>query len=502
MASSSSSSSVVRRTVAPSIGGLVLTILAFVVERVPFLARLLLRRSGLLAIRSIPASDPLHFLPASNLPLPEESWWASRNKQPATVTAPPANALLTPADVVALATTADDHDRAGVASARPRQVRVADFAAAYAAGRVTPSQVIESLIKIIEAVDAAKDGADPTKLHYLFQWSASEARAQAAASTARFASGRALGPLDGVPVLIKDEFDVRGFETRCGTNFLNRGRRAARDAEVVARLRAAGAVILGKSGMDEWGWNTFGINQVTGTPRNPYDLQRSCGGSSGACGGAVAAGLCPIAIGADGGGSIRIPSSFCGTFGLKPTTARLSSSGHYPVAATVGVAGPLTSSALDLALAYLAIAGPDEKDPLTLRQPRPFVPRSILSPSMNGVRIGIMPEYAAQVMDPAIARVMTRVQERQEGAVLVPIDVPYLEEIRLAHSITISGEMVAAARLFERSAGLAPTMIPANRVLYATMSRLPMADYVLSQRLRAALIRRLQRAFAPAERAG
>ncbi|CAG8767899.1 19609_t:CDS:2, partial [Dentiscutata erythropus] len=146
--------------------------------------------------------------------------------------------------------------------------------------------------------------------------------AQAKASTSRYNQNQTLGPLDGVPVAIKDAIDVISYETRVGTTFLNHGNPASKDAFLVKRLREQGAIIIGKTNLHEIAFGITNNNPSTCTPRNPYNTDHYCGGSSGGSGG-----LCPIAVGNDAGGSIRIPSSFCGIYGLKPTFGRISVTG-------------------------------------------------------------------------------------------------------------------------------------------------------------------------------
>jgi Asp-tRNA(Asn)/Glu-tRNA(Gln) amidotransferase A subunit family amidase len=167
--------------------------------------------------------------------------------------------------------------------------------------------------------------------------------------------------LKGVPIVVKDEVDLKGFPTTSGTSFLNKSTPATSDAVCVQRMRFQGCIILGKTNMDEWGWSVFGINPSSGTSRNPHNLLHSCGGSSAGSAGAVAAGFAPIAIGADGGGSIRIPAAFCGVYGLKPTHARVPGVGSLPTAPSVGVLGPIAGSVDDLAVAYLTMAGGDTR---------------------------------------------------------------------------------------------------------------------------------------------
>jgi amidase len=184
---------------------------------------------------------------------------------------------------------------------------------------------------------------------------ADQARAEADARDAARAAGEPLGPLHGVPVAIKEELDVAG----CVTTFGGRANSIPvdHDGEVVRRLRAAGAVVVGKTVMPEFGAFPFTESEDSGYTLNPWDRTRSPGGSSGGSAVAVATGMVPVAIGGDGGGSIRVPSSFCGVFGLKPQRGRVSTAPHPHLWWALGVVGPLTRSVADSALVYDAIRG-------------------------------------------------------------------------------------------------------------------------------------------------
>lgn len=187
--------------------------------------------------------------------------------------------------------------------------------------------------------------------------------------------GAAPPPLDGVPIGVKDEFDVAGHATKVGTSFLGSAPEAE-DATCVARLRAAGAVILGKTNMHEIRIGVTGFNRHHGTPRNPYAPGHYTGGSSSGSAAAVAAGICPLAVSADAGGSIRIPAALCGVVGLKPTFSRVSSYGAAPLAWSLDHYGPIALSARDAALGYFLMAGADPKDPTT---------RSAQAPTLEGL---------------------------------------------------------------------------------------------------------------------
>src|SRR5437879_8685510 len=237
----------------------------------------------------------------------------------------------------------------------------ADIAAAVAAGRVRVGEVIEGALARI----AVRNGA----LNAFTAVVAERARAKARALDEARGKGAPHGPLAGVPFAVKNLFDVAGLPTLAGSK-INRPRPpAARDATLIERLEAAGAVLVGALNMGEYAYDFTGENVHDGPSRNPHDLTRMTGGSSGGSGGAVAGGLVPLALGSDTNGSIRVPSSLCGIFGLKPTYGRLSRARSFPFVASFDHVGPLARSAKDLALAYDAMQGHDPDDPVCADRP-------------------------------------------------------------------------------------------------------------------------------------
>jgi len=360
---------------------------------------------------------------------------------------------------------------------------VADFAAAYAEGRSTPLQVAERLLGLLET-DAAEQRA-------IVAWRPDDVIAQARAATARWQAGTPIGPFDGVPVAVKEELDVAGHATTAGTRFLQEP--ATTDATVVARLRSQGALIVGKTNMHEIGIDTSGFNPHHGTPRNPWDPRRYTGGSSSGSAAAVAAGLCPVAVGADGGGSIRIPASLCGVVGLKATFSRISEAGAYPLCWSVGHVGPLAATAADLALAYAVMAGPDALDPRTLHQPAPRVDTGAEA-DLRGVRLGIFTPWLEDAQPGVVAAVRQALAGLQaRGATLVEVEVPDLELCRIAHAVTI---------LCEMATGLGPYLEPqrqafgrGTRLNLALARMLTGADYVRAQQARTRMTAHLERLF-------
>ncbi|HLM72480.1 MAG TPA: amidase, partial [Polyangiaceae bacterium] len=241
----------------------------------------------------------------------------------------------------------------------------ATYTRAYLARTMTPSGVAERALLALPELRARR----PTR-NILAASLPEVTRADAAASTARYASGSPLGPLDGVPLLIKDEFDVRGMATRLGSQ-CEPTTPKERDSTVAERLRRAGAIIVCKTVMTEWGMSPLGVNQSSIMPHNPHNPLRAAGGSSTGSAVGVALGIAPIAAGADGGGSIRTPAALCGVFGIKPTFGRVSRAG-FAGGGSMAHAGPIGASTADLALFLDAVAAAvDPLDPSTEWAPPP-----------------------------------------------------------------------------------------------------------------------------------
>jgi AtzE family amidohydrolase len=236
-----------------------------------------------------------------------------------------------------------------------------EIAASIRAGKTTARQGIDATLAQIAAVNPGL-GAFTEVL-------ASRAQQKADAIDTIVAAGGTPGPLAGVPFAVKNLFDIKGITTLAGSK-INRGLPAAdRDAVLIERLEAAGAVLVGALNMGEYAYDFTGENHHDGPSRNPHDRTRMAGGSSGGSGTAVGAGLVPLALGSDTNGSIRVPSSFCGIYGLKPTYGRLPRSGSFPFVDSLDHLGPMARSVADLALAYDAMQGFDAGDPACANRP-------------------------------------------------------------------------------------------------------------------------------------
>ncbi|HEX2029989.1 MAG TPA: amidase [Actinomycetota bacterium] len=225
---------------------------------------------------------------------------------------------------------------------------LAEQAADVRRGAVSPVELVEAALREADRWQPLTNAF--SQLH------PEGAIAEAAARAEDVARGRPMGPLHGVPVAVKDLFDVAGWETT-GCCAAYRGRLAERDADAVAALRRAGAVILGKTNQHELAAGGTNLVSACGATANPWDRARMTGGSSGGSAAAVAARVVPLALGTDTGGSLRIPASLCGTVALKPTHGALSLRGVMPLAPSMDTVGPMTTSALDAALAFSALGG-------------------------------------------------------------------------------------------------------------------------------------------------
>ena len=264
------------------------------------------------------------------------------------------------------------------------------IAAAIRRGAVSAREIAKETLDRIEA----RNGA----LGAFTDMVATRALAKADAIDKARARGTKLGPLAGAPFAVKNLFDIAGLPTRAGSK-INRDRPpAGADATVIARLEAAGGVLMGALNMGEYAYDFTGRNVHDGPSRNPHDLKHMTGGSSGGSAAAVAGGLVPVALGSDTNGSIRVPSSFCGLFGLKPTYGRLSRVGTFPFVASLDHVGALARSVGDLALAYDAMLGRDDRDPA-----QADMPAAAASPTLNdriiGLRIARLGGYFARSAD-------------------------------------------------------------------------------------------------------
>ena len=359
-------------------------------------------------------------------------------------------------------------------------------------GRTTATAMARAILEASKRAGKQRPNLDPFV-------AIDEARvlAEAARADARYASKQTLGPLDGVPIGVKDHVDVEGYVTRNGASWMPDVPCQA-DAPIVAQLRAAGAVIVGKLHQHELGLGATGINMHYPVPRNPHDARHAPGGSSSGSGAAVALGLMPVAVAADGGGSIRIPASLCGVFGLKPTFGRTSRTAADLDPGTLAVAGPIASSVADLDLFLRATSAFDPRDASMISAPP--LDLAALDRARKGegrpLRIGIVAgevedadasigrAFERALSDPALGRLLERVEVR----------IPSLSLARSIGYVTFGVEVAAGHRRhLELHRGRMGLDV---RLIMALGERLSGSDFIHAQKHRARLRRDVDAAFA------
>jgi Asp-tRNA(Asn)/Glu-tRNA(Gln) amidotransferase A subunit family amidase len=352
---------------------------------------------------------------------------------------------------------------------------ITDYANAYRKGETTPLEVAE---KVLAAIEDSKNSTPDLKLFIAVY--REDVLKQAKASTERFARHKPIGLLEGVPIAVKDEVDMLPYPTTVGTRFM--GKEAAKqDSTVVARLRDAGVLLVGKTNMHEIGINPNGYNDTYGAVRNPYDPDCDPGGSSSGSAATVAAGIVPAAIGADGGGSIRIPASLCGLVGLKSTFGRISEFGAAPLCWSMGHLGPLSVSVEDTALVYSVIAGVDAKDKNTVRQPAVTL-KDWNKGDLNGIKAGIYQEWF-EYADPEVVKVNYELIEKLKirGLIVKEIEIPELNATRIAHAITILSEMAICLKKFAAQRQQHGAAVRLSLVIGEVLTAM---DYLQAQRMR------------------
>jgi aspartyl-tRNA(Asn)/glutamyl-tRNA(Gln) amidotransferase subunit A len=294
-------------------------------------------------------------------------------------------------------------------------VTVAGLARSLRAGELSPREAVQDYLHRIEALDA--------EVNAYISVRAEEALAEADA----LERSEERGPLWGVPVAVKDLIDVAGTRTTAASRILA-DNVAEEDAHAVVRLRAAGAIVLGKLNLHEFAYGSLTTSPHFGPARNPWSPDRVCGGSSGGSGAAIAGGLAAATLGTDTAGSIRIPSCYCGATGLRPSTGRVSMRGVVAVAWSFDTVGPIAGTAEDCALVLAAVAGRDPGDPSTVDAPVPPY-HELLGEGVRGLRIGVVSGLVERSEPPIAAAVEAALEElRSLGAELVAVAPPLLEQ--------------------------------------------------------------------------
>jgi 1-carboxybiuret hydrolase len=325
---------------------------------------------------------------------------------------------------------------------------------------------------VVEAALARVKRHDPI-LNSFTEVTAERALAKARAVDAAIAAGQDAGPLAGVPFAVKNLFDVKGLATRAGSK-INRTRAPApRDATLIERMEAAGAILVGALNMGEYAYDFTGENVHDGPSRNPHDVTRMSGGSSGGSGSAVGGGLVPIALGSDTNGSIRVPSSFCGIFGLKPTYGRLSRARSFPFVFSLDHLGPFARNVTDLALAYDAMQGPDPDDAAcTTRAAEPVTP--LVAQDIGTLRIALAGGYFQQNLFPEAAEAVSRVAKAL--GLSRTIEIPEAARARAAAYVitTTEGASLHLDRLRKQPDDFDPAV--RDRLIAGAMVPAPLVD--------------------------
>jgi aspartyl-tRNA(Asn)/glutamyl-tRNA(Gln) amidotransferase subunit A len=385
----------------------------------------------------------------------------------------------------------------------------AELSAAMAAGEVSAADVTEAHLDRIAAVD------DQVKafLHV----AADDARARAREVDARRKAGEPLGPLAGVPVAVKDLFTTVGMPTTCGSKILE-GWRPPYESTITQRLRNAGAILIGKTNMDEFAMGSSTENSGYGPSHNPWDLAKVPGGSSGGSAAAVAAHMTPLALGTDTGGSIRQPAAVCGIVGTKPTYGGSSRYGVVAFASSLDTPGPLGRTVLDAALLHEVMSGYDPMDSTSIDAPVPPVVEAARHGDVAGLRIGVVSEFAGDGYQPGVMARFTEAVELLEslGAKVTEISCPHFKYALPAYYLIAPSEASSnLARFDGMRYGLRTGSGSAEEVMAATRAagfgaevkrRIMLGTYALSsgyydayygkaQQVRTLIVRDFEAAF-------
>ncbi|MET7940396.1 amidase [Streptomyces sp. NPDC005302] len=351
----------------------------------------------------------------------------------------------------------------------------------YRKGEFSPADVTRAALERAERVQPA--------VNAFVRLLADDALAQARASADRWRRGEPIGLLDGVPVTVKDILLLRGHPTLRGSKTVSEQGRWNEDAPSVARLREHGAVFLGKTTTPEFGWKGVTDSPLSGVTRNPYDVSRTAGGSSGGSAAAVALGAGPLSLGTDGGGSVRIPAAFCGIFGMKPTYGRVP---LYPASAfgTLAHVGPMTRDAADAALMLDVIGAPDARDWSALGPAGgSFV--DALAGGVRGLRVAYSASLGGQVaVAPAVASAVRRAVERLAGlgAHVTETDPDFTDPVEAFHTLWFSG----AARVTQQLGPDRRALLdPGLREICGRGARYSALEYLAATDVRMALGRRM-----------
>ena len=363
----------------------------------------------------------------------------------------------------------------------------AEIGSAYASGELAPVELVEALLARIDKQDS--------RINAFIDVGAERALEDARVAEKEIRSGRTRGPLHGVPIALKDIFDIAGLRTSCHSKI--RMEHVARsDAAVVTRLRAAGAILLGKLALHEFAFGGPAFDLPFPPARNPWNLGHHPGGSSSGSGAAVASGMVPLSLGTDTGGSVRNPAGACGLVGLKPTYGLVSRRGVFPLAFTLDHVGPLTRSVRDTALLLDAIAGYDAADPGSAPARAHDFTRD-LDRGVRGLRIGFVRHFHERDMqaDPEVAAGIEQALGtfRREGALVSDVTLPPLAQIAGVHRVIMMAECYAVHEKWLKEQPENYAVATRRKLLSGAF--LSGADYVQAQRRRREIVAAVENAF-------
>ncbi|CAJ1974850.1 unnamed protein product [Sphenostylis stenocarpa] len=371
---------------------------------------------------------------------------------------------------------------------------IMDYAKAYRSGEITPSLVAE---RFIAAID---ESTKPSlKMGFFTHYSVDDILRQAAESTHRHQRGEPISVLDGVPVAIKDEIDCLPYPTTGGTTWLHKERPCNDDACCVKRLRLCGAILVGKTNMHELGSGTSGINPHYGPARNPYDTSKIAGGSSSGSASLVSAGLCPVALGVDGGGSVRMPAALCGVVGLKPTFARIPHDGVLPLNWTVGMVGILAGTVEDALIVYAAISGEVPYQHTFSVLTNINLPRLSLTKSISDIRLAKYGKWfddCSHDVRTCCTKTLHKLKDNYNWKI-IDVTIPEIEAMRLAHYITIGSECSTALDSFkEKNFAELGWDVRVAQSIYGAFSGM---EYLKAQKMRNRQLKFHKKIFAEAD---
>ncbi|OIW18144.1 hypothetical protein TanjilG_31264 [Lupinus angustifolius] len=372
---------------------------------------------------------------------------------------------------------------------------IMDYYKAYSSGDITPTMVAERFIAAV-----GESSKPPFRMGFFIEYNADDILRQANESTLRYQKGEPISVLDGVPVAIKDEIDCLPYPTTGGTKWLHKKRPCTDDACCVMRLRLCGAMLVGKTNMHELGTGTSGINPHYGAARNPYDTNRIAGGSSSGSAAVVAAGLCPVSLGVDGGGSVRIPAALCGVVGLKPTFSRIPHSGVLPLYWTVGMVGILAATVEDALISYAAISveiPSYQHSSIPTKINLPLLPSTKSISNIKLAKYGKWFDDCSDDIRICCSHALNKLQDHY-GLQIVDVTLPELEVMRLAHYLTIASESYTSLDSFLQEKNFAEFGWDARVALniYGAFSSM---EYIKAQKIRNRQLQFHKKIFAEAD---